>query len=177
MPKITHYSVEFLRLLHISSSATGTPILADDPDIAAGCVALGLSPSWLADRLSSTDETSGPVDLPGDLKVTEKPLHDTAGYISGRLLFFSVRATFGSIQSVLKRARDAKRDLSVLSSREAEILELVFSGLTNKAVARRASISEKTVEKHRANIMRKLQVRTSAHLIRRATEASLIADE
>ena len=65
----------------------------------------------------------------------------------------------------------------MLSTRESEILDLVFSGLTNKAAAGRANISEKTVEKHRANIMRKLRVRSSTDLIRRVTEASLISDE
>jgi DNA-binding NarL/FixJ family response regulator len=50
--------------------------------------------------------------------------------------------------------------LSVLTSREVEILELVLTGKTNKAIATEISISAKTVEFHLENIYRKLGVRS-----------------
>ena len=50
--------------------------------------------------------------------------------------------------------------LTVLSPREAEILQLILIGKTNKAIATEIYISEKTVEFHLANIYDKIGVRT-----------------
>ena len=47
-----------------------------------------------------------------------------------------------------------------LTPRELEILELVLSGKTNKAIATEIAISEKTVEFHLNNIYNKIGVRT-----------------
>jgi DNA-binding NarL/FixJ family response regulator len=50
--------------------------------------------------------------------------------------------------------------LSDLTSREREILQLVLAGYTNKAIAAKIFISEKTVEFHLKNMYTKLGVRT-----------------
>lgn len=55
--------------------------------------------------------------------------------------------------------------LDRLSSREREILQLIIEGHTNNAVAIALNISIKTVEKHRASIMRKLDVHSFPELI------------
>lgn len=55
--------------------------------------------------------------------------------------------------------------LEQLSSREREILQLIVEGHTNQAAAEVLSISEKTVEKHRAILMKKLEVRNLPDLI------------
>ncbi|MCY3773845.1 MAG: response regulator transcription factor [Gemmatimonadetes bacterium] len=52
-----------------------------------------------------------------------------------------------------------------LSSREREIVQMIAEGRTNKAVAEILNISTKTVEKHRATLMRKLKVRSLPELI------------
>ena len=49
-----------------------------------------------------------------------------------------------------------------LTAREREVLTLIAAGLTNKAIAERLSISEKTAEKHRTSLMAKLNVRSMA---------------
>jgi DNA-binding NarL/FixJ family response regulator len=46
------------------------------------------------------------------------------------------------------------------------VLSLLYDGKTNKAIAFITGISEKTVEKHRARIMLKLNVNSTAELIR-----------
>lgn len=61
-----------------------------------------------------------------------------------------------------------------LSSREIEVLKLVAEGCTNKAIAQTMHISVKTVEKHRANLMTKLNVQDLAGLIRVAIKHGLI---
>lgn len=53
-----------------------------------------------------------------------------------------------------------------LSSRETQVINLVYEGATNKCIGIRLGISIKTVERHRANAMRKLEVNSLARLIR-----------
>lgn len=60
-----------------------------------------------------------------------------------------------------------------LSSREREIVQMIVEGRTNKAVAQILNISTKTVEKHRAALMRKLEVRSLPELILTAAKYRL----
>lgn len=53
-----------------------------------------------------------------------------------------------------------------LTSREYQIFELVAAGLANKAIAHEYNISERTVEVHRAQVMKKLGARTLAQIVR-----------
>jgi DNA-binding CsgD family transcriptional regulator len=48
--------------------------------------------------------------------------------------------------------------LSRLSGREREVMQLILEGNTNRKMAEMLSISVKTVDKHRTNLMRKLNV-------------------
>ncbi len=52
-----------------------------------------------------------------------------------------------------------------LSHREAEVAELVAEGLSNKVVANRLFVTEKTVKFHLTNIYRKMGVKSRAQLI------------
>lgn len=52
-----------------------------------------------------------------------------------------------------------------LSSRETEIIQLIRKGLTSKQIGVQLNLSELTVETHRKNIFRKLDVRSVAMLI------------
>ncbi|HMQ51890.1 MAG TPA: response regulator transcription factor [Anaerolineae bacterium] len=61
-----------------------------------------------------------------------------------------------------------------LSSREREILKLIAEGHTNKSIAETMHLSAKTVEKHRASLMTKLEVDNLANLIRVAIKHGLI---
>ncbi len=47
-------------------------------------------------------------------------------------------------------------------------MDLVVAGETNKGVARRLDISEKTVEVHRAKVMEKMQAKSLANLVKMA---------
>jgi DNA-binding NarL/FixJ family response regulator len=61
-----------------------------------------------------------------------------------------------------------------LTARERSILKLVAEGRTNRAAAEYLNVSPKTVEKHRANVMRKLGLRNVAELTLIALESGLI---
>ncbi len=61
-----------------------------------------------------------------------------------------------------------------LTSREREILKLIAEGYKNKDIADHLFISKKTVEKHRANLMKKLDLHNTAALTAYAIENKII---
>jgi DNA-binding NarL/FixJ family response regulator len=61
-----------------------------------------------------------------------------------------------------------------LTAREREVVHFIASGLSNKEIARRLGLSEKTVGNHRNNLMKKLGVHDVATLTRYAVERGLV---
>lgn len=68
----------------------------------------------------------------------------------------------------------AKKNAAQLSSREVEVLQLIAEGKANKETAELLHISIKTVEKHRQNLMDKLNIHDTAGLTRHAIAAGII---
>ena len=61
-----------------------------------------------------------------------------------------------------------------LTRREMEIISLIADGLSSKEIAKQLSISMKTVETHRARIIKKLNVRNVAELIKKVISLGII---
>jgi len=85
--------------------------------------------------------------------------------------------------SIVKRFRDPKpngrsgllrKKLARLTSREAEVLQLIAEGKTNKETAAELGIGIKTIEKHRDHLMQKLDIHDTAGLTRYAIGAGVI---
>ena len=84
------------------------------------------------------------------------------------------------IQDALKRDREYRARakelaafrqlLAQLTQREREVLDRMVQGEPSKAIAMEFGISERTVEKHRENIMHKMEARSLAQLIRGMVE-------
>ena len=74
----------------------------------------------------------------------------------------------------LQADADASSPFEWLTSREREVLQLISEGHTNNAIAQVLKVSVKTVEKHRANLMSKLNVHDLAGLMRVAIKHGLI---
>lgn len=64
------------------------------------------------------------------------------------------------------READLAERMALLTPREREIMALIVAGKANKVIAIDLSISERTVELHRGRIMRKMQARSVAELMR-----------
>ncbi len=87
----------------------------------------------------------------------------------GNYLSEEIAANFNDIS-----VNDSVADWEKLSNREREVLKLVAEGYTNKQIANFMSISIKTVEKHRSNLMSKLSLHNSAALTAYAIENKLV---
>jgi DNA-binding NarL/FixJ family response regulator len=61
-----------------------------------------------------------------------------------------------------------------VTSREREIIQLLSEGKKNKEIASSLSISIKTVERHRSNVMRKLEIHSISELVRYAVRNQII---
>ena len=62
----------------------------------------------------------------------------------------------------------------MLSPRELEVTQLISDGYTDNEIGVKLSISGKTVSTHRKNILRKLNLRNTAMLIRYAVQNELL---
>lgn len=61
-----------------------------------------------------------------------------------------------------------------LTSREIQIIQLIAQGMTNREIAEELSLSVNTANTHRKNILRKLEIKNTALLIRFAIENKII---
>jgi DNA-binding NarL/FixJ family response regulator len=90
-------------------------------------------------------------------------------------LYLSPTISEAVMNMLMSPQGDSPRDVStLLTPREREVLQLIAEGHTNMAIANILTISVKTVEKHRANIMHKMEADDLPTLIRLAISKGLI---
>jgi DNA-binding NarL/FixJ family response regulator len=87
--------------------------------------------------------------------------------------FLTTHVTEVVLDGFLKGAADDAVG-EALTPREREVLQLVAEGRSSKSIAARLGITVKTVESHRAGLMRKLHLRTVADLVRYAVRNGLV---
>ena len=75
---------------------------------------------------------------------------------------------------VLEDLANPEPEEEALTPREKEILKLVCQGMSNYQIAGELFISIRTVEKHRVNVLRKMQAVNTADLVRKSIEKGLI---
>ena len=91
--------------------------------------------------------------------------------------FLSHPLSEANIMAYLQKTDDGPFDLyETLTARERQILQLSAEGQTSTAIGTRLSISPRTVEAHRANLMRKLGFHKLAELVRFALERQLASN-
>lgn len=100
---------------------------------------------------------------PFDIEKLLKRLQDTEQHIS-------------SFERIRKKSAEAGSLLRTLSKRESEVLQSLSEGGSNKHIANELLISPRTVEIHRANMMKKIGARSSAEAVRIAVEAGQYSD-
>lgn len=81
-----------------------------------------------------------------------------------------------AIDSYVRQSHATPLDaFELLTAREREVLQLAAGGLTSTAIAAQLSISPRTAETHRANLMRKLGLHSQAELVRFAVQRGMLA--
>jgi two-component system, NarL family, response regulator NreC len=81
-----------------------------------------------------------------------------------------------AVKVFLSQSLPPETDHSSLTRREREVLLLSVDGLNTAEIARRLSISPRTVETHRANFMRKLGLHTQVELVKYAQQMKFMPD-
>ena len=81
----------------------------------------------------------------------------------------------GSVTSLLQDSGDLVSPLDVLSDRQREVLKLLAEGHGTRAIADTLSVSVKTVETHRAQLMDKLDIRDVPRLVKFAIRHGLVS--
>ncbi|QXD25998.1 response regulator transcription factor [Opitutia bacterium ISCC 51] len=77
------------------------------------------------------------------------------------------------LEQALEEA-NSRRGNDVLTARERETLQLIAEGLSTRQIAEKMSISVKTAENHRTNMMRKLDLHNAAALTRYAVDMGMV---
>jgi len=81
------------------------------------------------------------------------------------------RAAFKRILAETKQASEASNELSILTDREREVLDLLAQGMTNKEIAEKLVITTNTVKRHLKAVFEKLDVHTRAAAVAIATKS------
>lgn len=98
-------------------------------------------------------------------------------YVLAGKVFLSPSISDKVVEAYLenKKGKKEKTTWDTLTSREREILKLIAEGNKNKDIANHLCISLKTVEKHRSNLMKKLDLHNTAALTAYAFDKKIIS--
>ena len=129
----------------------------DDEDYLVQCMEVGASGYVLKDSPAQ------------QLLAALRDVHRGGSYLSPRMLSQLV----DDFRSRIKTAHRQPR-FATLTAREKEILKLLAEGQSVKEIAAGLNLSVKTVEAHKFNLMRKLDIHNKAHLVQYAIQKKII---
>jgi two-component system response regulator NreC len=127
----------------------------DDEDLVARCLKEGAAGYILKDA------------PPTQLVYAVQALSRGEQYLSPKVLK-------GVVNAYRENSQGPQTKYDLLSSREREILVLLASGDSLKEIAQRLNLSVKTVDAHKVNVMRKLELHDRSELIRYAIRKKLV---
>jgi DNA-binding NarL/FixJ family response regulator len=122
---------------------------------------------------------------PSDLRMAINAIAQGGAFLYPGLAKALIRSYIASPPSTTQTPHDQEslstssltQALRILTPREVEVLRLVAEGRTNQEIANQLTLSIKTVQTHRANVMEKLDLRDITHLVRFAVRHGLIPPE
>jgi two-component system response regulator NreC len=129
----------------------------DDEDYLVECMEVGASGYVLKDSPAS------------QLLAALRDIHRGGSYLSPRMLSQLV----DDFRSRIKSANRLPR-FATLTTREKEVLKLLAEGNSVKEIACHLNLSVKTVEAHKFNLMRKLDIHNKAQLVQYAIQKKII---
>ncbi len=153
--------METLRLIHARYPSVHIVILSVFGDEAYVVEALRAGASAYVLKASTNE----------DLVAAVRDVLQGKRYLSSSL---SEQAIEAYIQTSESARAGEENPLELLTPREREVLRLTAQGLTNAEIARMFTLSPRTVETHRANLMHKLGLHSQLDLVRFAMENGLL---
>ena len=167
--------------IDVREYATGEAFLSDPRNRDASCVVLDISMPGLTGLEVQVCMVEEGMNVPvifvtghGDVPSAVNAMRN--GAVDFLQKPFDDQTFLERVQQCIRRGRELRHEeeqrtaiearLATLSQREREVLTLVVAGNMNKVIAAALGISTKTVEDHRASLMRKMQVRSVAELVR-----------
>ena len=169
--------------MNVETYSSAEEFLAGFASHPPGCLVLDVRMPGMNGLTLQEQLTERHIDLPviiitghADVPMAVKAMKGGAvGFIEKP---FDDKTLLESIRLALRRNTEARTQtvernevlarLQQLTSREHQVFELVVQGRSNKEIASGLGIADKTVEVHRASVMRKMRADTLAHLIRLA---------
>src|SRR4051812_44242418 len=164
--------------------------LNEVPKLAIGCVVTdirmpGIDGMELLRQLKSSSSVrklpvivmTGHGDIPlaveamrlGALDFLEKPFEDER-------LIGMIETALSQNEGGAKGEADMSARVASLTERERQVMQGLVAGQSNKAIAREYTISPRTVEVYRANVMTKMQAGSLSELVRFAIRAGVLKD-
>jgi len=108
---------------------------------------------------------------------TRDELVEAIRSIAGGNDYYSPMISEIMLKSYIKKAKSRNsvdKDLAELSKREVEVLKMLAEGIPNYEIAEKLFISIRTIESHKSHIMQKLELHTTAELVKFAIRKKLI---
>jgi len=122
--------------------------------------------------------------------IKEMLRHGAKGFLSKNCLphelFEAIRAVHGGktyldkhcsdiiIHNFSQIKPDFRTNLQSITAREIEIIRALADGMVTREIAEKLFISDKTVERHKTNILKKLELRNTAQLVKVAVEQGIL---
>ena len=178
--------------LNVETFASADDFLKRQPHNGPACLVLdirmpGLSGLDLQDELVAAGRTLPIifVSAHGNIPLSVRAMK--AGAVDFIEKPFEDQTLLDAINQSLKKDRQAKleqaevgeiqRRVDSLTPREREVFALVVSGKLNKQIAFKLGTSERTIKAHRARVMKKMQAKSLADLIRMALALDLLNNQ
>lgn len=167
--------------LKVAAYASGKAFLEDYVSGVPGCLITDIRMPGMSGMELQQEIKSRAIDLPiimitghGDVETGIRAMKSGASdfiqkpFNDQKLLEIVNHAIEQNVEDVKRKQslKDLQKRFDSLSEREREVLDLIVDGVPNKRIADKLGRSDKTVEFHRANIMKKMQAKTLAELIR-----------
>lgn len=189
--KMVRSSLEpYLRSVGFStiSYGTGREFISNIAEMGSGCVLLDLQMPEM-DGFSVLDELhgykkqvtviamTGYGDIPTAVRAMKLGADDFLEKpFENNVLIKTILSSFIKLDRRSNSSNDneAAKVVKALSTREKEVLQGLAEGQSNKLLAYRLSISVRTVEMHRANLMRHLSVKTLAEALEIAFKSGIL---
>ncbi len=166
--------------LAVDAFGSATEFLSSYDPAAPGCLILDVRLPGMSGLELQQQLTSDGADLPivfitghGDVPMAVRAMR--SGAVDFLQKPFSDQDLLDRVQQALSEQSERRRQIAhqaeiaarigELTPRENEVMKLVVDGLANKVIANRLGMSQRTVEVHRASVMRKMKADSVAQLV------------